>query len=382
MQSLRQAAGIRRRTSQGLSGWDVSSGLLPFLCGKIRGITSELYHNVVSTVLKTFLVLLGGILATAFPAPAGPPPGYYTSANGKTGEALRSVLHGIIRNHSVIPYSSSTRLDTSDALKVLDEDPANTNNVWLLYAQRSEPKSTFGLTTGWNREHLWPNSYGLDDIEPAYSDLHNLRAEDAHVNSTRGNKYYDRSDTNSASYRFPANADAPLSSTDSDSWSPPDTVKGDIARALFYMTIRYTGDAPDEPMLRLTDATNLISATTNLMGKFATLIQWHFADPVSPAEANRNDLVYSLYQTNRNPFVDHPQWVAAAFLPTLTLSRQPTNLVLSWPANYAPAMVAEQSTNLLNNWVGVTNAPVLITNTWTITVRTEPGRRFFRLRLL
>lgn len=315
-------------------------------------------------------------------ARASLPPGYYTTAQSKAAEALRSALHAIIHDHRVIPYSSSTKLDTSDALRVLDEDPANTNNVWLLYAQRTEPKSTFGLTTGWNREHLWPNSYGLDDIEPAYSDLHNLRAEDAHVNSARGNKYYALSDTTSAGYRFPAHADAPLSSADSDSWSPPDLVKGDIARALFYMTIRYTGDAPNEPTLLVTDATNLISATTNLMGKFSTLIQWHFADPVSPAESNRNDLVYSLYQTNRNPFVDHPEWVAAAFLPSLTLRQQTTNIVLSWPANYAPAMVAEQSANLLNDWVGLTNTPVLITNTWTVTVRTEPGRRFFRLRLI
>ena len=334
-----------------------------------------------STRIKTFAVSLCGVLATALAAPAGPPPGYYTTAENKAAETLRSALHAIIHDHRVIPYSSSTKLDTSDALKVLDEDLANTNNVWLLYAQRSEPKSTFGLTAGWNREHLWPNSYGLDDIEPAYSDLHNLRAEDAHVNSARGNKYYDPSDTNSAGYRFPAHADAPLSSADSDSWSPPVMVKGDIARALFYMTIRYTGDAPNEPMLRLTDATNLISATTNLMGKFSTLIKWHFADPVSPAESNRNDLVYSLYQTNRNPFVDHPEWVAAAFLPSLTLRRETTNVVLSWLADYTPVMVAEQTTNLVNNWTRVANVPVLITNTWTVAVRTELGQRFFRLRL-
>lgn len=350
--------------------------------GKIRGITRELYRNVVSTPVKLFAVSLCSVLATALAAPAGPPPGYYTTADGKTAATLRSALHAIIHDHRVIPYSSSTKLDTSDALRFLDEDPDNTNNVRLLYAQRTEPKTTFALTAGWNREHLWPNSYGLDGVEPAYSDLHNLRAEDAHVNSARGNKYYDLSDTNSASYNFPANADAPLSSADSDSWSPPNMVKGDIARALFYMTIRYTGDAPNEPTLLLTDETNLISATTNLMGKFSTLIKWHFADPVSPAESNRNDLVYAFYQTNRNPFVDHPEWVLTAFLPALALRQQTTSAVLSWPADYTPAMVAEQSTNLLNNWTPVADVPVLITNTWTVTVRTESGQRFFRLRLL
>ena len=335
-----------------------------------------------STRMKLFAVSLFGVLVMALAATAGPPPGYYAPAEGKAAMALRTALHGLLHNHRIIPYSSSTKFDTSDALKVLDQDLANTNNVWLLYAQRSEPKSSFGLTAGWNREHLWPNSYGLDDVEPAYSDLHNLRAEDAHVNSSRGNKYYDVSDTNNASYVFPANTDAPLASADSDSWQPPDVVKGDIARALFYMTMRYTGDTNNEPTLFLTDETNLISSATNFMGKFSTLIKWHLADPVSPAESNRNDLVYALYQTNRNPFVDRPEWVMSAFIPILTLRQQTTNVVLSWPADYAPTMLAEQTTNLSSTWTRVTNAPALTTNTWTVAIRREPGQRFFRLRLL
>lgn len=382
MQSVRQTPFRVPRTPQGSSWRNLSPGLLPFVRRKIRGVASELYRNVVSTHIKLFAVSLFGVLVMALAATAAPPPGYYTTADGKAAAALRSALHVITHNHGVIPYSSSTKFDTSDALKVLDQDPANTNNVWLLYAQRSEPKSSFGLTAGWNREHLWPNSYGLDDVEPAYSDLHNLRAEDAHVNSTRGNKYYDVSDTNNASYKFPANTDAPLASADSDSWQPPDVVKGDIARALFYMTIRYIGDTNNEPALILADDTSLISSTTNWMGKFSTLIKWHLADPVSPAESNRNNLVYSLYQTNRNPFVDRPEWVMSAFIPSLTLRQQATNIMLSWPANHTPTMLAEQTTNLSSTWTRVTNAPELITNTWTVAIRPEPGQRFFRLRLL
>src|SRR5687767_948178 len=74
-------------------------------------------------------------------------PCYYDASAGKTGTALRQSLHTIIRNHTVIPYSSSS-FDTSDALKILDEDPTNTNNVILLYAARSEPKATFGRGDG------------------------------------------------------------------------------------------------------------------------------------------------------------------------------------------------------------------------------------------
>lgn len=230
------------------------------------------------------------------------PAGYYQTAEGRSGAELRRALHLILTNASIIPYSSP-RLDTSDALKVLEEDPANTNNVILIYSRRSEPKTTFGTTEGWNREHLWADSYGLDSREPAYSDLHNLRAADATVNSTRGNKFFDISDTNSPSYKRPASPEAPLTSTDSESWEPPDVVKGDIARAIFYMATRYTGDLTNEPALFTTDSTSQITSTTNLMGRFTTLLHWHFADPVDDRERLRNDLVFDRYQHNRNPFV-------------------------------------------------------------------------------
>ena len=128
--------------------------------------------------------------------------GLLRHGRGKSGAELRAALNLILTNATVVPYSS-TAADTSDALRVLDEDPANTNNVILIYARRSEPKTTFGTTAGWNREHLWPNSYGIDSQGPSYSDLHNLRAADATVNSARGNKFFDLSNTNSSGYRVP-----------------------------------------------------------------------------------------------------------------------------------------------------------------------------------
>src|SRR5262249_10321340 len=134
---------------------------------------------------------------------AAAPPGYYASAQGQSGAALRLALHNIIKGHTSVPYSSSGP-DTVDALKVLDEDPSDTNNVILIYSRRSDPKTNFNVNTiGWNREHLWPNSYGIDGHMPAYSDLFNLRPEDEMVNSARGNKYYDLSDTNDPGYRKP-----------------------------------------------------------------------------------------------------------------------------------------------------------------------------------
>ena len=179
---------------------------------------------------------------------------------------------------------------------------------------------TFGLTTGWNREHLWPNSYGIDSREPAYSDLHNLRAADATVNSARGNKLYDVSDTNSPGYKVVGHAEAPLISTDSDSWEPPDVVKGDIARAVLYMVVRYTGDRTNEPAMFLTDTTGQVNSGTNCMARLTTLLHWHQIDPPDLSERRRNDLVFQRYQGNRNPFVDRPEWVQAAFWPVMTFT--------------------------------------------------------------
>jgi len=245
------------------------------------------------------------------------PAGYYDRAAGKSGGELRWALHVIVRNHRVIPYSSATQLDTSDALKRLEEDPTDTNLVRLVYSGLSAPKAHFGDVSGWNREHLWPNSYGLDDVEPAFSDLHNLRAVDATVNSSRGNKWFDRSDLGDARYAKPAHEEALLSSADSDSWEPGEEEKGDIARALFYMAVRYTGDKAGEPRLVLTDRTDEVTSSTNLMSRLTTLLLWHLADPVDAREQRRNELVFALYQGNRNPFVDHPEWVVHAFGPRL-----------------------------------------------------------------
>lgn len=73
--------------------------------------------------------MLATLVVSSFAAFADPPSGYYDAATGKTGSDLREALHQIVRNHRVVPYSSSTQFDTSDALKVLDQDPLDTNNV-------------------------------------------------------------------------------------------------------------------------------------------------------------------------------------------------------------------------------------------------------------
>lgn len=316
---------------------------------------------------------------------ASPPPAYYNSAEGKSGSELKAALHAIIRNHHVIPYSS-TGFDTSDALKVLDQTPTNASYVTLIYNGSNVLGSTFGDTTGWNREHMWAQSYGLDGVEPSYSDLFNLRACDANVNSSRGNKYYDTTTTNGTGYAFPAHIEAPQCSTDSDSWEPPLVDRGNIARALLYMATRYTGDVVNEPALTLTDNTASITTANANMGKLTTLLAWHNADPVDAEEMLRNDRIYSMYQTNRNPFVDHPEWVNLTFAPaytnrpTLNIALASNSVTLSWLATNQVTYL-EYSTNLLNSWMSVTNIPVLTNSQFRVVWTNSTPRAFFRLQV-
>lgn len=222
------------------------------------------------------------------------PLGYYGPAIGLTGEALRDALHEIIDDHTVKSYDAA-----HGYVDLLDEDPTNTDNVLLIYSAISVPKITW---PDYNQEHLWPQSMGADEL-PVQSDMHHIFAADANVNSSRGNKYFDDCVTDCRSH-----AESPDAVYDTDSWEPPDNVKGDIARALFYMDVRYEGD-DGEPDLVLTNYPP--TAGCDCMGRLEALLVWHDLDPVDDRERTRIDMIQSDIQGNRNPFVDHPEWVAA-----------------------------------------------------------------------
>jgi uncharacterized protein len=222
---------------------------------------------------------------------------YYANANGLTGAALKTALHNIIKVQTKITYDQAR-----EALKETDEDPNNPNNVILLYKGTSQAKSTFGSgANDWNREHVWAQSHGNfgTGVGPG-TDIHHLKPTDASVNSSRGNKDFDNGGT--------AHNECTLCKYDGDSWEAPDRVKGDIARMLMYMDVRYEGNG--EINLELVDYTGTSGAKH---GKISTLLQWHLQDPVDEFEIRRNNVIYEKYQGNRNPFIDHPEWAAMIF---------------------------------------------------------------------
>lgn len=304
-------------------------------------------------------------------------PANYYALVGQPGLSLRAALHQTIKGHTFFNYS-----DTTNYLKIIDQDPLDSTKVILLYARRSELKTNYNIsgTAGWNKEHLWPNSYGLDDVEPSYSDLFNLRPEDASVNSTRANLYFD--ETSTAEGRvFPADPEAVLTSRDSNSWEPPIIVKGDIARSNFYMDVRYEGDVSGEPNLELTDAVTTIGNSAAKMGRLTTLLLWHLKDPVSPEERTRNDAVFG-FQHNRNPFIDHPEWATQVFGDPLQLNLtrpNATQITLTWWAAL-PAGVPEMSSTMSGTWTPITTTPTVSGTLKSVTLTMVPGRMFFRLR--
>lgn len=229
--------------------------------------------------------------------PIEPPPyddTYYESAIGKTGEALKTELHNIIDDHRELSYDN-----VWEALRNTDEDPNNPNNVILLYTGRSQSKlSNGGNVNDWNREHVWAKSHGdFGTSAGAGTDIHHLRPTDVSVNSSRGNLDFDNGGTQ--------HSEALGNYYDSDSWEPRDAVKGDVARMLFYMAVRYEGDSGE---LDLELNNNVNNGSAPLHGKMSVLLEWHREDPVDARERRRNDIIFKDYQYNRNPFIDHPEW--------------------------------------------------------------------------
>ncbi|MFI8263200.1 MULTISPECIES: endonuclease I family protein [unclassified Streptomyces] len=220
---------------------------------------------------------------------------YYAAAEGKTGAALKTALHNIIKTQSKVTYEG-----VWNALKVTDQDPANPNNVILVYSGRSQSKSTNGGgVNDWNREHVWAKSHGdFGTATGPGTDLHHLRPEDVTVNSTRGNKDFDMGGS-------PV-AEAPGSFTDSDSFEPRDAVKGDVARMLLYMAVRYDG-GDGFANLEVNDKVDNGSAPA--IGRISVLKQWNQQDPPDAFEQRRNQVIFDQFQHNRNPFIDHPEWV-------------------------------------------------------------------------
>ena len=219
------------------------------------------------------------------------PDGYYDGTEGLSGDELKSALNNIIDNHTELSYSG-----VWNALKDTDEDPDNSDNVILLYTGWSVSDSGYPI---WNREHTWAKSHGdFGTSAPCGTDVHHLRPTDLQVNNDRGNLDFDYSDNPYSTI--------PGCFYDSNSWEPRDEVKGDVARMIFYMATRYEGESGELDLV-VVDEVNTYPNPEH--GKLSALLEWNILDPPSDFEETRNDRIYENWQGNRNPFIDHPEFV-------------------------------------------------------------------------
>jgi len=233
------------------------------------------------------------------------PPDYYAAAENLLGDELKAALHEIIKDHREYSYG-----DVWDILKETDADTQNVSRVIGIYSGFSmDASSEYDGGKGWNREHVWAKSYGdFGTRIGAGTDVHHIRAEDVSTNSARNNRSFDKSDTpyidGSGNYKGPTRS---YTSTEDWTWEPRDEVKGDVARMIFYMVVRYEGDN-DEPDLELVDAIVDKSSKLPQHGRSSTLLKWHQTDPVDDYERYRNYIICEKYQHNRNPFIDRPEF--------------------------------------------------------------------------
>lgn len=258
-------------------------------------------------------VLLAGHLTASMVMIAQPPPGYYDPAAGLSGAALKQALHGIIDDHTVLSNAGLW-----NAFYTTDDRPGN--SVWDIYSDVPGGTPPYLYTLGsdqcgtynsegdcYNREHSFPLSW-FNDEPPMDTDLHHIYPTDAWVNMKHGNlPYGEVGSADFTSLNGTRTGPSTWPGYSGDVCEPIDAYKGDLARTYFYMMTRYLPDVADW-------TSDMLAGDDLAPWAEAMLLQWHTDDPVSTKETDRNNAVFAL-QDNRNPYIDHPEWVPAIWGP-------------------------------------------------------------------
>ena len=210
----------------------------------------------------------------------------------------------------------------------MDEtDPVlgDTHENWVIGFYSGEIIKSQGASgsTTYNREHVWAKSHGFkeENTSNPYCDMQHLRPTYCDINGTRSNYFFGE---------VPNGRDARCGNKVGDNlFEPRDEVKGDVARILMYMEVRYCNTYD----LKLVSRDHYTDYKLPEMGNLQTLIKWNYEDPVSPAEIHRNEVCYK-YQRNRNPFIDHPEYVG-----------------LVYPNDYQPEELDQQAIDNVKNLI-------------------------------
>lgn len=276
----------------------------------------------VTPLALSLSILLGGLLW------ADAPPGYYDGTAGLTGDSLRAKLTQIISTGYVDQSYDAARADMYEFV----DDPNLDNTVTCVYTGISANVSDIPSATANNftAEHSWPQGWfdqgGANGLRPMVSDLHHLFPVIGNENSCRNNHPFN---TRTADFDecFQIGDGGGKGTRDGITvYEVRPAQRGNTARAMLYMIVRYWDSDvifdPDQGPQDVTPA------------QISLYTQWALEDPVDSVEMTRNDRVYSL-QNNRNPFVDHPEFIASIWggsTPTTTMTPTPTPT--PGPVNY------------------------------------------------
>ncbi|EJF99843.1 endonuclease I [Flavobacterium sp. F52] len=280
------------------------------------------------------------------------PSGYYSTATG-TGYTLKTQLYNIIKSHTDNGYAGLyTTYQTSD----VDNFYENDGTILDMYSENPSGTDPYTYTTGttqrcgnysvegdcYNREHIIPQSV-FSEQSPMVSDAHFITPTDGKVNGIRSN--YPHGNVSSATYTSQNGSKLGSSAVSCYSgtvFEPINDFKGDIARMYFYFATRYENTIAGYSYAMFNGTSNQVFTTAFLN----LLLTWHAQDPVSAREIARNNAVYAR-QNNRNPFIDHPEYVnqiwggtpsgdtQAPTAPTslASTSKTATSITLSWTAS-------------------------------------------------
>ena len=277
---------------------------------------------------KLFFLLVNltfALLVSAQPA------NYYDAANGLTGNPLKVALHNIIKGHASISYAQlwnafwSTDNKGNGVVWDMYSDNPNGNPPYIYYLGQDQCGNYNGEGDCYNREHSWPQSWFNND-GTARTDLHHIFPTDGFVNGKRSN--YPYGEVRTATWT--SQNGSKLGSCKTTGYTgtvfePIDEYKGDFARAIMYMSVRYYSEDGSWGSSDMTTKSEIKPWAIDM------LMRWNEQDPVSEKEKERNEAIFNDYQHNRNPFVDHPEYARMIWDPSWNLVDEIQTTVYLFP---------------------------------------------------
>lgn len=272
------------------------------------------------------------------------PAGYYNAANGLSCSSLKTAVSTIISTGTTTLSYTPGVWDAYYKTDIKRNDANTANVIWDMYSDNPTGSDPYTYTAGsgqcgtynsegdcYNREHSFPSSWFADG-SPMYTDIHHLFPTDGYVNNRRGN--YPFGETSSPTYTSQNGSKlgpCSFAGYTGTVFEPINEYKGDFARAQFYMVTRYESRVAGWQSNGTAD--ELLNGTSYQAFDawyLKLLYKWHLQDPVSQKEISRNDSVFVI-QGNRNPFIDHPEWVETIWSCTGLLPTTGVNDVLNIP---------------------------------------------------